>query len=197
MWRPAYRESSLVVTGIDPGTNRLGIADYWLDPFTLEIQRSSAFTLCLDRYANRSAFYSELYGDRYVRLRMARALLFEHFERVGTSVLASESPFFKRRNASAFEPLIETLGAIRDAAIEYDPNIGLYRIDPISVKQCVGAPVRVPKGQDIKAPVKRAVMALSDLRYSGETPIALLDEHSIDSLAVGYTYIRRLQENRL
>jgi Holliday junction resolvasome RuvABC endonuclease subunit len=65
--------------------------------------------------------------------------------------------------------------------LAYDPWKPLYRVDPPTVKKKVGAP-----GNADKNAVKQALLRLPDLNYQGETPLAMLDEHSVDALAVAY-----------
>ncbi|EKD22653.1 MAG: hypothetical protein ACD_84C00020G0001, partial [uncultured bacterium] len=70
---------------------------------------------------------------------------------------------------------------IRRAVMHYDIWTSLDFVDPPTVKKAVGA-----HGKSQKYDVRKKVLALKELCYNGEIPIELLDEHSIDALAVAY-----------
>jgi Holliday junction resolvasome RuvABC endonuclease subunit len=62
-------------------------------------------------------------------------------------------------------------------------------IDPPSVKKAVGATSHAKKDE-----VKAALARLPDLNYNGPVPLEMLDEHSIDALAVAYCRLKILRE---
>ena len=65
----------------------------------------------------------------------------------------------------------------------------LTLIDPPTVKKAVGAP-----GNADKLVVKNFVKMSSIINYAGDTPIDLLDEHSIDSIAVNFAQFTLMEK---
>jgi Holliday junction resolvasome RuvABC endonuclease subunit len=185
MLRIPYGSGSIIsIVGIDPGTATLGTSVLWVDLSIMKIIASQAMTIRADRLFQES-WTGTLFGDRTARVLGLEGELLYLFQGVQPFMIASESPFISMRQPQAYGALTEAMCAIKNAIMRFDIWKPLYQIDPPRVKMGVGA-----KGNADKDAVKRAVLALPDLCYSGDTPLAQLDEHSIDALAVAYTQWR-------
>jgi Holliday junction resolvasome RuvABC endonuclease subunit len=171
--------------GIDPGTEMLGVACITFSVTTLEIHSTTAETfsgskLPLDRWL------AEVHTHRIARLEAHKLNLLRIFRQVNPIAVVCETPYFNRRMPSAFEALVQAMNAIRFAVWEYDPYLQLDTIDPSGAKKAAGVVGKI-KGKDKKSPVRDAILALTEIKYAGAVPLEMLDEHSIDSIAVAYS----------
>jgi Holliday junction resolvasome RuvABC endonuclease subunit len=179
---PADSGSLISVVGIDPGTTTLGVAVVWIDLNTMQIVSSEAMTFRGDRLRDEeSSWLGNLHNDRLARICALESALLHFLQQVRPFLIASEAPFISMRQPQAYGALTEVMCGILNAVMFYDAWKPLYRIDPPSVKKRVGV-----AGNADKHAVKHAVMQLPDLHYAGDVPLAQLDEHSIDALAVAY-----------
>lgn len=176
------------IVGIDPGSDTLGFGAIQVDVRNWDIIQSTAFTFHGSRLA-KDSWFSGIHGARAGRISAHEDNLVRMFQFYQPFQVASESPFFNRRFPQAYGALTETVSAIRNALWRYDCWQSLFMIDPPTVKLSVGAASHAKKDE-----VKIALMALPDLNYNGDTPLELLDEHSIDSLAAGYARLKILRE---
>lgn len=179
-----------ILTGIDPGTSKLGIANLKVDIETLEILAADAETYDVTKIVNDKSWLATLHSYRTARIYKLKELLLRNFNKLQPSVIACESPFFNKRFPGAFQPLVEVLTGIKDSVIDYSIWQPLFMIDPSSVKNGVKAP-----GNADKDKMKIAVCALIDLNYNGAVPLIELDEHSIDAIAVAYTQVKVMIRN--
>lgn len=184
-------DSSQVVTiiGIDPGSHCLGVAALSFDVRTLQIAATDAWTLIGKKLAGKHGWMTDLHGERNGRVHALEQELLRIFQYYQPLEIASESPFINSKFPQAGLALTVVVCGIRQAVMQYDLWKELYLIDPPTVKMAVGAPGNAPK--EI---VKEKLMQLPGLNYIGSTPLAFLDEHSIDALAVAYCRFRLLLE---
>lgn len=189
-----YASSSIVsLIGIDPGSDTLGVGILNLDITTLNIVSSQAFTLHGLQNA-RGSWTTEIHGDRQGRIESHRERLLQLFQSVQPLDIACESPFINRRRPNAYGALTEVVSAVRRAVMQFDIWKQLVMIDPPTVKKAVGVSGKTG-GPDGKKLMQRAVLAMPEFCYNGHIPIELLDEHSIDALAVAYArYTMMLEE---
>ncbi|BDD79596.1 hypothetical protein [Burkholderia phage FLC9] len=177
------------IAGIDPGSETLGFGALKVDVVTLQIVESTAFTFVGSKLADSEGWFGGVHGARAARIRAHEDNLVQVFRYYQPNLVASESPFYSQFRPQAYGALTETVDAIRSALWRYDCWLDLFMIDPPTVKKSVGASSHAKKDE-----VKAALMALPDLNYNGPTPIALLDEHSVDALAVAYCRLKILRE---
>jgi Holliday junction resolvasome RuvABC endonuclease subunit len=159
------------------------------DLTTFDIVFSDAWTLIGKKLAGKDRWITDLHGERNGRIRAIEEELLRIFNYYQPLLIASESPFINSKFPQAGLALTVVVCAIRQAVMNYDLWKSLDLIDPPTVKMAVGAPGNAPK--EI---VKEKIMQLPNLNYVGTTPIALLDEHSIDALAVAICRLRTLLE---
>jgi Holliday junction resolvasome RuvABC endonuclease subunit len=169
------------IMGIDPGSDTLGLARIAFDIPTMTITSISARTFVGSRMFDDKGWVAGLVGDRRARIEWHRQNLINHFLHFQPVQIACESPFFNRLRPNAFQALLEVTTMIQEAVAKYDPWRKLYQIDPPTVKKSVGAP-----GNADKNVVKKFVIQNLSQFYNGEVPLEMLDEHSIDAIAVTY-----------
>lgn len=177
---PEGSGSIISIVGIDPGSTTLGTGILWVDLSIMKVIASSAKTFNGDRLHGES-WTGSLFGDRIGRILTLENELVRVFNHVQPYMIASESPFMSMRRPQAYGVLTEVICAVRNAVMRYDAWKPLHLIDPPRVKKAVGA-----AGNAGKDEVKQALMRLTDINYSGDVPLELLDEHSVDALAVAY-----------
>ena len=182
---PTFSQCARVVA-TDPGSNCMGVATIDFNCITKEIVATHAFTIkAKQSFINES--FDELFGNRLSRIKSMTEVLGNHYCLMRPNFAVCESPFIGMSQPSAYGALMETVCSVRDALASYDAYMPLYMIDPPSAKIGVGAPGNAKKEQ-----MTAAVSALSPiLNYTGGV-IEALDEHSIDAIAVGYSFLRRL-----
>ncbi len=181
---PASRDDRARLCGIDPGSNTLGFCSIEFSVDTLDIYSTEACTF-IGTKLPAQIHTANVQGDRIARILAHEENLYRCFEYHRPLTVVSESPFYSSRMPNAFQALLEVLNAIRQALLRHNNLMCLEIIDPPSVKKAVGAPGNAGKDE-----VKAAVMKLTDLNFQGPVPLALLDEHSIDAIAVAYSKIR-------
>ena len=179
------------VVGIDPGTKMLGVCILEFDLVTFEILKIQAVTYDGSRLPS-SEWVGYLHGDRVRRISALRDKLTEVLCTYRPLYVCCESPFYNQKRPSAYGALTEIVCAIREAVRAYDMWKPLYMIDPPSVKKAVNA-----SGNAGKDDVKSSISKIETLSRVCVTPIAKLDEHSIDAMAVAYAQYVACRESRL
>ena len=179
--------NSYRLIGIDPGLNHVGIAIFDIETATGYIRSIEAYTEHIDKLYDDTGLNVDILSNRTIKLYKLRGLIGRLLQRVGACVVACESPFYNPRMPMAFGALVEVMLTIHSAIIDYNQNIPFIKIPPLVVKSVVGA--GATKGKlDVKACIKGIDEIVSVLRCD----IEALDEHSIDSIGVGYSFLRNL-----
>lgn len=173
------------IVGIDPGLNNLGVAIFDLDYSTRSIVKIEAFTLVNDKLIDDTGLDEESYSERAIKLYKLRNTLHTVMTNIKPCMVACESPFYSSFRPTAYAALVEVIRIIQLAIMDYNNNIPFYTVEPLLVKKNVGA--GMTKG---KLDVKNAVMNKPELINVLVNDINTLDEHSIDAIAVGYTFLR-------
>jgi len=191
---PANASGIASILGIDPGSDTLGVAWIQFDVQTGKIVSTQAKTLHGAKAA-RGNWTTWVHGDRWGRIESHHDTLVQTFRECQPLEIACEAPFINRRQPQAGLALTGVVAIIRHAVMEYDIWKRLYMIDPPTVKMAVG--VNGNKGgPEGKRLMQIAVLGLAgELHYSGETPMEMLDEHSIDAIAVAYCRYKNLLED--
>lgn len=181
---PEIGPSSFTIVGVDPGSRKLGLARLIVDIATKKILSVEACTLTTDRLM-KDAVLDGLRSEKTIRMLTLEEHISKYMKSSMPSYVASESPF-AGAHPQAFGVLTEVLCVIRRAVRNYSLILDLKLYDPPSVKIAVGN-----KGNADKDQMKEAVIKLN-LNYVGILPLELLDEHSIDAIAVAYSQYRYL-----
>lgn len=173
------------IVGIDPGSETLGLGIIEFNIDTFEIVQSTAFTFTGSKMFDDDSWLASSHGNRTARIAAHKDNLVYQLTQINPVCVACESPFYNPRRPNAYGVLVEVLTMIRQAVIEYDRWKSLYLIDPPTVKKSVGA-----AGNADKIKMLEAISNLTNLRLVCSP--SLLDEHSIDALAVAYCRYRQL-----
>lgn len=168
----------LRVLSIDPGSYNTGFS-HWTwdfeDPvYTLE----TAYTLKIPDSDKRYNSIRDVSNDRIARLFHLDDSLTGVIEEFRPHVVIAESNYMGKF-ADAFGALVECVAVIRNVLYRYDPTMPLLMVDPPSAKKAAGV---VGKSKD-KMDVYHALKKRNDIRWGVD--IDTLDEHSVDSVAIG------------
>jgi len=169
---------------IDPGLNNIGLCAYelYLNPFKLN--RIHATTIKEDRVIDDVTYDSETALERdYKRARMVNAVM-RHVLAVNPAIVVCESPFFDRSKPGSFAILTEVILEIRQGVYRFNDRIRFSFLAPQAVKKTLG--VAGIKGKDI---VREAMEKQTHLLNVLDQEIDDIDDHSIDAMAVGYTFM--------
>ena len=166
------------IVGIDPGTETLGLATLWFNPLDMKIDSIVVETVIGSKH-HYYDWVQECHSERHNKLLGHTRHLRAHFDSVLPLAIACESPFYNRLRPNAFEALLGTLSAIRQATIEHSLWRSLDTVDPPTVKKAIGAP-----GNADKIAVK-AAFEKHEISNLISNPQALT-EHAIDAVCVAY-----------
>lgn len=172
------------ILSVDPGLNRTGVSCYTLnqDNQILCIQSQTLFN---ERLSNNVITDEEYYPERVVKLQRLRKAFQELIITTHPCFVVCESPFYNRFRPMAYGALLEVLSMIQLSILDVNVNIPFRTVEPLLVKKTVGAGMM--KGKlDVKASISNIPVIMSVLRNNLDT----LDEHAIDSIAVGYTFLK-------
>jgi Holliday junction resolvasome RuvABC endonuclease subunit len=169
---------------IDPGSVWVGVAIWEVAEDQQSITVVHAMTLDLSRLARmHHEAFTEVHGDRGGRLHALTSTLCHLFDVWRPVAVCSEAPY-SSKHPQAFEALVESLSAIREALRAYDIAISLKTIDPSTIKNGVGVKGNSGDKELMRAAIQRHSRLILPLA------IESLSEHAVDAIAVGYAYYK-------
>lgn len=176
---------------IDPGSSTAGFSIIDWDFFNKRgyIVDSNTYTATLA--INASGYMPPAYDNKDHRLHgygIHHADLLRYYE---PDVVVSEAPY-KGRFAQAFKVLSEVCQTLREATIDTAPHIDFISFSPSTVKNAVGVS---GKSSD-KDLMTQALAGRTDLTFLNGIDLMQLDEHSVDSICVGLTFIDMITDQR-
>ena len=178
----------VTVLSIDPGTNCTGVSiityEEGQDPFIHHVE-----TIKAERLALRYMFVIGIHGIRYAKILAVADRLYKLFTVYKPDMVVSESPYMGRF-AQAFGALTEMLAEIRNRLFLYNATMYLNTLEPSIVKKFLGV-----KGTSGDKEAMRTAVLKQALSYSTYIKPEELDEHSIDSIAVGLCFISKLNSS--
>lgn len=178
------------ILSIDPGSMSAGFAIFHMDNEVIEA--IDAFTIKPAKSLLKVGKEEEDPSERNTRLLLLRQIYRNILEDVQPSLVISESPFYNPRMPGAYGVLVEVVGIFRSETHDYNPALNLFTIEPVLVKKGVGAKTIAGK-LDMKAALRVHPAISSKLIVDLED----LDEHGIDAIAVGYSWLNTALEGTL
>lgn len=173
------------VLSIDPGAN-FGITISEGDMGLTYLKPLHSETVDLNKWAK--ILYPELleiYGSRFARIHALRHILSNVLRRWQPDFVSHENAFLNSRRVTAGIILSEYVLTIRLCIAEYDLMVPIYGYSPFEIKSAVKIKGKLSGDKDL---VKQAINKLDDLNLS-EVDVVELDEHSVDSIAIGYCFM--------
>lgn len=176
--------------GIDPGLSQCGFSVFEVTDGQLSAIKP--FTIITDRLKNHTLYTGDFHSEREIRMsKLCDAFRYTLYQ-YGPSLVCSESPFFNRLMPGAYGSLRETVAALRLVVNSYNPFIPFIQFSPQEVKQTFKR-----SGQVGKLVMKEALLADQFLCSKLIVSPELLDEHSVDATAVGYTWYKRYAQGAI
>lgn len=182
----ADHDEPLHVLSIDPGTTTLGVGVIAIDPSTFTLTAVHAETITLPKLLRDYEDVVNVHGEKIAKLFALEKALLKLLWAWEPVMVVSEMPYMGRF-PQAFAALVECLSSIRRTLYTYDPTMPLLGLEPSVVKKAVGVNGR----SGDKELMKKAVFELTDLKVGESVDLSVLDEHSIDALAVGYVQCKQ------
>lgn len=170
------------IMGIDPGSRNLGIAIFYINSYTLDIEEIIPIPISLNKYFIYSSNKSSL-TNRLHYLRQEFKEILEAYNPVAISI---ESGFINPRMPGAVIPLASAITIMSSVIMQYDMDISIIDYPPSIIKKAVGAN---PLGN--KSPVFNALSKNKEI--SNIVNLDLLTEHCVDSIAIAYTMLLEIR----
>lgn len=181
---PNFQAGPLRLFAIDPGTNFLGLSVFFIDPQTFEIKEIISQTIVVEHIEYDDTDPAQTYGARFIKMLKIKQAYEAYLAQYRPSIIVCEAPFYNRLRPSAFAPLVETLQTLKLSTYALLPQAEFLMVEPTVVKKGIGAHYIADKDA-----MRQAVLARTDLQALSKRDFATLDEHAIDSVAIGYTYL--------
>lgn len=173
------------ILSVDPGSINTGISILELDKDN-NIKIIFVDTFNAKNYLKLSKDILEIHGSRFTRINGICNYFNKIIDIYKPDCIASEAPFYNPKNPGAYGALVEVVTSLKLTAFNLDNTLPFELIPPSNVKNAFG----VNGGSGDKELMR---LALSKLNISYElSSFDSLDEHSIDSIAVGVAKIKEL-----
>ena len=175
------------ILAIDPGTDTLGLAIIDIDVVHQTKTLLRAYTYQASKWIDDLQQHNqwEHQDDKYLRLYRHTENLYGILQYYQPHLVVHESAFMGKF-PKAYQGLVECLYSIRQAVYRYNPYIPLIGITPMEVKYQIGG---VKKDE-----VYQALTKITDLNNLNLI-LPTLDEHAVDSVAIGYTKANQLLQS--
>ncbi len=175
------------VLSFDPGAN-LGVTISEGDMGLTYLKPIHSETIDLNKWMKiLHSEIEETYGARFARIYTLRFMVTNILHRWQPDFMAHENAFMMMRRVTAGITLAEYVLIMRMCAYDYDIAMPIFGFAPFEIKSSVKLKGKLSGN---KALVSKALPKLPDLDLSNVN-IDELDEHSIDSIAIGYCFMDR------
>ena len=168
------------IAAMDPGSFFTGysILDVWPTGRTVLVHNETFDLMALLKANGMDKGHMP---NKFYRLKTMEKTLGSRFLDHKPNMVGSEAPFMKSRFVTAFASLTECVAFTRNVVYDYDEDTPLYMVEPSVAKVAVGVDGR---SRD-KVAVQQALYDLP-LELSNGITIEGMDEHSSDSVAIGW-----------
>lgn len=181
---PFFQAGPLRLFAIDPGTNFLGLTVFLIDPVSFDIREIIPQTIVVEHIEQDDTDPVQTYGPRFLKMLKIKQAFEGYLSQYRPGTVVCEAPFYNRLRPSAFGPLVETLQTLKLSTYALLPQTEFLIVEPTVVKKGIGAHYIADKDA-----MRQAVLAKTDLQALSKRDFSTLDEHAIDSIAIGYTYL--------
>ncbi|QMP24004.1 holliday junction resolvase [Proteus phage 10] len=169
----------LRIVAVDPGTETVGVSLLELCPVTLTKTLIESYTIHASALAYHwDGIMPEGYNREY-RLQGIFSHLWHYFNNTHPTVVVFEDNYL-RHSPKSYKALIESVCAIKQAVWHYNPATPFYAVTPMQAKACVNATKKASDKELVRKGLKAYTGLVTTPGY-----IDSLDEHSVDSVAIG------------
>jgi len=172
---------SIRILSIDPGSSHVGFA-------VLDLTNTNRITLKHVETFNPNKHLLDVkdvieqHGPRFARILKINQFFYELMELYKPDIIVCEAPFYNRLRPGAFKALVEVISSLQHTVYDYDPSVMFHTTDPSTVKKSVGV-----KGTSGDKEAIRSAISHLNIFYGDTIALEVLDEHSVDAIAVGYS----------
>lgn len=179
------------IIGIDPGLSNTGVSVFTIDYATGKILSIFAFTIVNDKLPDRTNLDPEIVIERTIKLYKLRDGIEWVLATYNPAYVVCEAPFYNRFMPMAFGALLEVVGMVHSAILQWNNNVGFHTVAPLLVKKLINT--KAVKNDTLKGKelVKKAVFEIPEIMNVLEVPLDSLSEHAIDAIAVGYSLFKK------
>ena len=172
------------IIAIDPGINHFGVTVCQIKDEKIEECVTNTIHV-KEKYLSKEAI--KKIGLRQCKIDYLNEIFKNYIEYYKPLVVCIESPFYNMKRPAAFLPLVELLYQLRLTLRLESPDTNYQTFEPSTIKKAVGASA-ICKKEEVKVHVleKKEIFSLKNANIED------LDEHSIDSLAILYTYVKTI-----
>lgn len=174
--------NSYTILSIDPGTNCTGVSILQINNDTKAVVILHSETIKAEKLALGYIFVMGIHGLRYAKILSVADRIDKLLRVYSPDLIVTESPYMGRF-AQAFAALTELIAEIRNRVFLYNPNMVLNTVEPSIVKKNLGV-----KGTSGDKNAMREAILKYPLSYRSYIEPENLDEHAIDSIAVGLCF---------
>lgn len=179
------------IVSIDPGAEA-GISCHDIDVDNKTMITRDIYFVDLNRIVKHQ--YTDIVeeqGEPLARVIAFGDILTKYLNSWNPDFVIAEAAYCNPRRVNAYKNLVEYLLSASMAVMNYDSEMVLERIDPSSVKKVVG----ITKISRDKPAVERHIKLLKDLDLS-EIDISTFNQHTVDSIAIGYYLFKELLKGK-
>lgn len=184
---PQYRPSAYRLLAVDPGTVKMGVSMFEVDPITRKIYSIRSQTLYPPQLPNTTALVEDLHKETWVRLNKTRERFSALLREEQPHHVVYEAPFMNRLQPTAYGPLVALMTMVHWAVMDYNQSTPFKILPPLTVKKFIG--VAGKKGKEVVVEAIRKIPNLMHALEQGECVLDELDDNAVDSIAVGYAAI--------
>lgn len=177
--------SNFRILSIDPGTNFTGTSILDID-LNNDIKLKFVETIKAVNLAKKNNSILHVYGSRFTRIHVTGQQITKLLLEYNPDAVISESPYLGKFPQS-FAALTEILSEFRRRTFAYNVSVPFITIDPSTVKKSLGV-----KGTSGDKKLMRKAIEKIKFKNSDYSNYNLLDEHSIDAIAVGLWYLKEM-----
>ena len=170
---------------IDPGLNNSGFSVFRFNELTKVIYNIETFTIYEEATIDIGYKLNGLETNRFNKILRMRECFNKILTEYNPTIFVAESAFFNHNSPDAFGSLTQIVTAYKLAAFDFNNNMYFFDLAPKLVKKLFGVSLSRNK-LEIKSKIKSNNEITSVLNNN----IDLLDQHSTDSIIIGYTYIK-------
>lgn len=174
------------ILGIDPGCSHVGTSIIELYPDE-SFNINYVETIHTDKLLYKYKDVEFVHGTRAAKIHAAVEQISKLITMYDISYVVSEAPFYNPRTPNAYGSLVEVVSSFRTAISDRFYSIRFETIPPSNIKNAIG----VGGGSKDKTEMKRALLNLN-LLYDTYLDPSGFDEHSVDSIAVGICFCKRI-----
>lgn len=172
------------IMSVDPGSTTIGVSIFTINSIDLSVVNVE--TMLID---TRIGFVEDnLNKDLLIRLLKLSDSIRNIVQYYNPLIIVIEDSFINRLRPTAVIPLAQSIFTIESTAISVDRYVKIFKFPPKKIKSVV---------RDGKAGKEDMLIGIENIKeISSRINVYNISEHEIDALAIGYTMLKHLEQNR-